>query len=209
MKIIAIGCEYAGVSTLLDGLLKWGRERNWNFHLDDHFAIPDRFHLEPAEQREMVGLSPALKERFQRMQIAYHFGVLKRYDHCLFSGYHIEEEIYGPRYYYPGMQSSPASSVEPDIPADAILVHLHARAEVIEARMTADPHEFQVIEGNDIPELLGLFADGYRKSTLHNRFEIDTSDMSGDELLSQALTSARPLLTVKDLLLLAHDKLDD
>ena len=209
MKIIAIGCEYSGVSTLLDGLLKWGRQRNWNFHLDNHFTIPDCSHLKPAEQREMVGLSPALKERFQRMQIAYHFGVLKRYDHCLFGGYHIEEEIYGPRYYYPGLQPPPAISIEPDIPDDAILVHLHARPDVIEARMTADPHEFQVIERKDISELLGLFADGYRKSTLRNRFEIDTSDMSGEELLRSVLTRARPLLTVKDLLMLAYDKADD
>ena len=42
MRIIAIGCEYSGVTTLLEGLMEWGHGRGIHHHLDDHFAIPDR-----------------------------------------------------------------------------------------------------------------------------------------------------------------------
>ena len=72
MRVIAVGCEYTGVTTLLEGLMTWGHERDINHHLDDHFTIPDRQHLAPEDMEEMVNLSPALKERFQRMQIAFH-----------------------------------------------------------------------------------------------------------------------------------------
>ena len=104
MRLIAIGCEYSGVSTLVDGLVDWGRERGLNFHLDDHFSIPGRYHLDPEAQQAMVDLLPILKERFQRMQVVYHIRLLHRYDHILLGGFHIEEEIYGPLYYYPGIQ---------------------------------------------------------------------------------------------------------
>ena len=208
MKIIAVGCEYSGVTTLLNGIDGWGRDRGWHFHGDDHFSIPDRVHLAPAEQREMAGLSPVLKERFQRMQLVYHYEVLAHWDHCLFGGYHIEEEIYGPRYYYPNLAGMSARFYERPLPPDVILVHLFARPEVIAARMEADPHDFEVIDKADIPELLEQFSQSYRQSFLFNRFEIDTSDLNGEELLARFLTLVRPRLDVRDLLLLTNEKLD-
>lgn len=49
VRIIAIGCEYSGVSTLIEGLDTWGRERGIHHHLDDHFTIPDAYHLNPGD----------------------------------------------------------------------------------------------------------------------------------------------------------------
>ena len=97
MRVIAAGCEYSGVSTLLNGLHKRGRDRGFNFHVDDHFAIPDQGHLGPADQRALVEMSPELKERYQRLQLGYHLRVLQLYEDCLFSGFHIEEIVYGER----------------------------------------------------------------------------------------------------------------
>ena len=58
MRVIAVGCEYAGVTSLLNGLGDWGSERGLHFHLDDHFSIPDRYHLSPEDQQVMSDLPP-------------------------------------------------------------------------------------------------------------------------------------------------------
>ena len=126
MRVVAVGCEYSGVSTLIDRIYAWGRERGINHHLDDHFTIPDASHLDEEEQRAMLDMLPAIKERFQRFQIVYHVRLLHRYEHILMGGFHIEEAVYGPRYYYPG-KNVHVREYEPDMPGDVILVHLHAR----------------------------------------------------------------------------------
>lgn len=41
MHLIVVGCEYSGVTTLIDSLMEWGDARGIQHHLDDHFAIPD------------------------------------------------------------------------------------------------------------------------------------------------------------------------
>ena len=45
MRVIVVGCEYSGVSTLIDGIYEWGQKCGVQHHLDDHFTIPDAFHL--------------------------------------------------------------------------------------------------------------------------------------------------------------------
>ena len=67
MRVIAVGCEYSGVSTLIEGLDDWGKERGFQHHLDDHFTIPDAFQLSDEEQQAMLNMLPAIKERFQRL----------------------------------------------------------------------------------------------------------------------------------------------
>ena len=39
------------------------------FHMDDHFTIPDAYHLEAEEVQGMVDMLPAIKERYQRFQV--------------------------------------------------------------------------------------------------------------------------------------------
>ena len=69
MRLIVVGCEYSGVTTLIDGLYAWGNDREIHYHLDDHFTIPDAYHLDAEEQKGMLGMLPAIKERFQRFQL--------------------------------------------------------------------------------------------------------------------------------------------
>ena len=80
----------------------------------------------------MANLSPALKERFQRMQLVYHIRLMHRFDHILLGGFHIEEAVYGPLYYYPGGVASEIRQYEEEMPKNAILVHLTTSAEVIQ-----------------------------------------------------------------------------
>ncbi len=53
MRLIVIGCEYAGKSTLIDGLAALGKDLGMRVHLDDHFSIPDEFFLKPDDQAAM------------------------------------------------------------------------------------------------------------------------------------------------------------
>lgn len=187
MRIIAIGCEYSGVTALLEGLMDWGHERDINHHLDDHFTIPDRQHLAPEDKETMVNLSPALKERFQRMQLVYHIRLMHRFDHILLGGFHIEEAIYGPLYYYPGGVASEIRQYEEEMPKNAILVHLTASAEVIQRRMETDPHKYSLIKTEDIPMLLNRFQEEFDASLIPNKIQIDTSDLTPEALLQTFL----------------------
>lgn len=202
MRIIAVGCEYTGVTTLLNELNKWGTEQHLQFHIDDHFTIPDAFHLSEDEQQAMLTMLPALKERFQRFQIVYHIRLINLYEQILLGGFHIEEEVYGPRYYYPGLQVSDTRRYESEMPADTVLVHLHARAEVIRKRMQNAPHPHTLIHAEDIPDLLVKFDQQYRQSWIQRKISIDTSDLTPDELLDVFLQRVRGHLDPRDSLLL-------
>ena len=187
MRVIVVGCEYTGVTTLIEGLMAWGHERDINHHLDDHFTIPDRQHLAPEDRETMVNLSPALKERFQRMQLVYHIRLMHRFDHILLGGFHIEEAVYGPLYYYPGGVASEIRQYEEEMPKNAILVHLTASPEVIQKRMETDPHEYSLIKKEDIPMLLDRFQEEFDASLIPNKLQIDTSDLAPEALLQTFL----------------------
>ena len=73
---------------------------------DDHFTIPGGGPgggLDEAEQAEMLTVSPGIKERFQRFQLVYHIRLMHEYEDILLGGFHIEEQVYGPKYYYPAL----------------------------------------------------------------------------------------------------------
>ena len=202
MRLIVIGCEYAGKTTLIDGLDAWGKARGIAYHLDDHFSIPDQFFLSPEEQGAMVALPPAIKERFQRFQIYYHAGnVLHEYEDVLLGGFHIEEAIYGPRYYYPG-RAWPAyhRRIETAMPPDTILLLLTARPEVLRRRMAAAPHEYPLVGPDEVEAIGAAFEAEYRASWLSRRLSIDTSDLSPAALLSAFLDRVVPQLGERDLL---------
>ena len=200
MRLLVVGCEYVGVSTLINELDVWGNERGIHHHLDDHFTIPDVFHLSLEEQTAMRTMLPAIKERFQRFQIAYHVRLLHRYDHILMGGMHIEEMIYGPRYYYPGIDID-VREYEPDLPDDTILVHLFARAEVVRERMRANPHPHQLVPSEDVPEILGQYAEEVQRSLILRKMALDTSDLTPRKLLAAFLERSIPHLSVRDMLI--------
>ena len=187
MRVIVVGCEYTGVTTLIEGIMDWGHERDINHHLDDHFTIPDRQHLAPEDRETMANLSPALKERFQRMQLVYHIRLMHRFDHILLGGFHIEEAIYGPLYYYPGGVASEIRQYEEEMPKNAILVHLTASAEVVQKRMETAPHEYSLIKKEDIPMLLDRFQEEFDASLIPNKIQIDTSALAPEALLQTFL----------------------
>lgn len=208
MRVIVIGCEYSGVTTLIDGLMRWGDEQGIHHHLDDHFTIPDSQHLEPADAALMLQLTPLLKERFQRFQIVYHVRLLHRFEHILLGGFHIEEEIYGPHYYYPGVPTIGVREYEVEMPPDTLLVHLTARPEVIRTRLHQTPHQHTLIQEADIPWLLDQFRQKYHESWIKAKIEIDTSDLTPAQLLQAFLDRSLPHLNTRDMLTRLAGKLN-
>ena len=204
MRLILIGCEYTGKTTLSDALMAWGREKGIHHHLDDHFSIPDCQMLKTVEdQQAMLGLPEVIKERYQRFQLAYHVNLINKYEHILLSGFHIEEVIYGPRYYYPsiGIVAEPPRRWETQMPSDTILVHLKAREDVVRSRMQSDPHTYQVVQPDDVVEVLSEFEREYRQSWIARKFELDTSDLGPENLLDVFLEASNPYLNERDLLI--------
>jgi thymidylate kinase len=202
MRLIVIGCEYTGKTTLIDALSAWGEARGIQYHLDDHFSIPDQFFLDEADQAAMLALPPAIKERFQRFQIYYHVAnVIQHHADCLLGGFHIEEAIYGPRYYYPG-RAFPTyhRRIEPEMPPDTILLLLTARPDVIRERMRSAPHRYPIVGAAEVEEISRQFEAEYRAAWIERKLTIDTSDLTPDGLLETFLRRVVPHLSERDLL---------
>ncbi|MBT5874397.1 MAG: hypothetical protein HOH43_13345 [Candidatus Latescibacteria bacterium] len=199
MRVVVVGCEYSGVTTLINGINEWGNSRGVHHHLDDHFTIPDAYHLSQDEQSAMLSMLPAIKERFQRFQLVYHVRLLHRFEHILLGGFHIEEMVYGPRYYYPGINIE-VREYEPEMPDDTILVHLTASAEKLQERMRSDPHPHQLVGEGDVPEILGRFEEEVRLSWISRKVKIDTTECTPGQLLDAFLSESQPLLNNRDML---------
>jgi hypothetical protein len=209
MNLIIIGCEYAGKSTLAQNLIAWGKERDFSFHLDDHFTIPDSS-LPKADRDVMLTLSPHFKERFQRFQAVYHVRIMNLYRDSLEVGFYFEDAIYGPLYYGYGPRDLAirhGRELEKMLPADTILILLTASPEAIAHRMAADPHEYPVIKAEDIPLLLEKFEEEFWASAIHAKIRIDTTRLTPDQVLEEFLRQARArYLASEDLLRIMMNK---
>ena len=53
MRLIVVGCENVGKTTLANNIHSWGQENGFPFHLDDHFTIPDTQNLNEDELRDL------------------------------------------------------------------------------------------------------------------------------------------------------------
>ena len=174
--------------------------------MDDHFTIPDAYHLSNEEQQAMLDMLPTIKERFQRFQIVYHVRLINNYKDILLGGFHLEEEVYGPLYYYPGLTVSDTRKYESEMPDDAILVHLHARPDVIAQRLDEAPHPHTIIKPDDVPMLLDRFAEEYRTSWIRQKVSIDTSDLAPQQLLDTFFKESNAHFNTRDALLLLDQK---
>jgi len=112
----------------------------------------------------------------------------------------IEEAIYGPRYYYPPQQVAYTREAEAEMPPDTILTLLTASPEVIVQRMEEEPHEYNVIKKEDVPMLRNQFSEEFGRSKLRRKFQIDTTNLTPEELLEEFLSSVVPHLNTEDLL---------
>ena len=200
MRLVVIGTEYAGKTTLIDALMEWGDSIGIHHHLDDHFSIPDRQFLSAEDQRAMLAMPPIIKERFQRFQIYYHVHVLQNHADCLLGGFYIEAAIYGPRYYYPQNPWPPYQrTIEAELPQDTILLLLTASPEAIRRRLREAPHADQIVPAEDVEAVSAEFEREWRQSVLREKLRIDTTDLTPTQLLAEFQRRIVPFLDTRDL----------
>ena len=214
MRSFFVGIEYAGKSTLIDLLTEYYHQLKLPTHDDDHFTIPDRT-LSPESRALMLDFPDDVKERLQRMQINYHFGVARDCTNPMISGWYIEEAIYSEIYgndpdspYYGDYRYAAQTTYEGEIFAmhlpDIVLIHVTASDEAIRERMKANPHEYEIIKEADIPVIKRRFEEEVEKSFLTRtgkRVVIDTTDKTPEESLDELLLVTDPLVTFGELAL--------
>ena len=211
MRLVITGIEYSGKSSLGEALCEWIRttmgQEETGTH--DHYW-PNISHqdLTDEEQKYLLGLSPRLKELVMRNTSDYHvqhsFYGPSEPDHIVI-GAHIEDAVMGPFYYGYGSSDdiqARSTIVNPILEAeilrngpDTVLVHLKASVDVIRQRMNDSPHPNSVLQGKDVPIILGRFEEEVAGSKLGQRIVIDTSGKTVEQTLNEFVQELEPYLT--------------
>ena len=228
MKIILIGCEYSGTTTLAKAVFKWGEEEmgtefglfhdRWKLpHTSGHTPEDEASRLTDDERDQVLALSPKVKEMVQRHSLYYHvqpwaFWEDRAHEQGFYHDYlavglHIEDTIYGRLYFDYGQEGRPGdrSVVGPNIERailewapDLVLVLVRAAPDVIRRRMRESPHEHGVLREKDVERVLALFKEAYARSLITNKFELDTSSATVGQTLAEFTEKMGPYLTETD-----------
>ena len=215
MRLILVGCEYAGKTTLANEIVEWTKRTmggGRSFH--DHFTIPNP-EMSMESRKQYMAATAQIKEMYQRFMMAHHLSpeFYRGPDHNLV-GFHIEEAVYAPLFYgYGGTESqAPGRSSEGqrsryarqvekeilDIAPDTVMVLLEASVEVIARRMKGSSHEHQVVKEEDIEHVTERFREEYEASLIHKSFVLDTTSAKVDETLAEFAEQIEPHLTQAD-----------
>jgi len=221
MRVVLIGCEYAGTTTLAEGIRSWSNQvmgkgkglvayhDHWKIpHTSGHPGLDDENLFTPEEQEQVLALSPKAKEMIQRHNITYHIapGALQNPDY-LAIGLHIENAIYAPMYfdYFVGDQAwaRPAlikhfEEIIVELAPTMPLVLVKASPETITRRMKESPHHNPVLQSPDIKQVLDEFEAGYENSAILNKFTIDTSQGTTEDTLARFIEQFEPYLNETD-----------
>ena len=219
MKILLVGIEYVGTTTIANLLAQWKTELTGEaFYMGlihDHSKLPhtsghpDDTTLE--EQQQILNLSPKLKEMYHRYGIYYH---LHHYVHDddLSIGLHIEESIYARHYYQYGLEGdrfdreSTFDQMEKRIKQitddPIILVHLTAEPEVIKSRMVqlkdSPEHSNSPLREEDIEAIMSDYQRLVDRSTIGPVIKLDTSTDTPEQTLGRLVPLLEPHFTASD-----------
>jgi len=224
MRLIIIGCEYAGKTTLVAEIFKW-LEENWGRDqfgeplLHDHFVLPfgEGSGPEAEEEAEQVlAMKPKLLEKYSRYMIDYHFNFYLDDHHTLINWYY-GDAVYAPLYYGYGGPDEYADrqamarghdSRVMRLAPDTVLVLVKASPEVIRQRMNENPHPRCILKDRDVELVLQRFEEEYNRSGIRRRFMLDTTNATVQETFQEFLRQMEPHFTEADrLALLTHERL--
>ena len=224
MKLILMGCEYAGKRTLGVEISKWWHKKNntefnpppsIDYH--DHFTVPwvvhaiGHEHHKEESEKKILDLNPGLLEHFQRYQTDYHMQdgfVAKDADHWNIDWYY-SDAVYAPLYYGFGRPGEYADRWEGvhhyeetvmDKMPDMVLVLVKATPEKIKERVIAgeslfpERHKGSLMKSEDIDYILERFQTLYDQSIIKNKFEIDTSSATVKDSISEFISNVEPIL---------------
>lgn len=214
MRVIIIGCEYSGTTTLAFRIREWihseiGGHVNLvhdHFkipytvtHQDEYSPIPPDFTLE--EQEQFLALSPRIKDNVMRHNVVYHTAALPGMADKVIVGLHIEDAIYGELYFGYGDRRGFMTGIERkilDAAPDAILCLVTASPEVIRKRMAENPHPNGVLKEADVEFVLQRFRDEFGRSQLAYKITLDTSDVTIEQSVVEFVHRVEPHLTGHD-----------
>lgn len=220
MKVILAGIEYVGSTTISRMLSDWKlKNMGEPFFLGlihDHSKLPhtsghpDDTTLE--EQKQILNLSPKLKEMYHRYGMYYHLHHYVQEDD-LSVGFHIEEAVYARRYYGYGLDGEQFDrnnvfvSIEnriKQITTDPIItVHMVASPDIIESRMYAlkdhPEHTNSPLQVEDIEDVMADYQYFISKSDIGPVVKVDTSIDSPEDTLEKVVTLLDPYFTKTDL----------
>lgn len=215
MRIILIGCEYSGTTTLAFRIWEWVHEEIGGCvnHVHDHFKIPftvthedDGYAPTPRdftveEQDQFLALSPRIKENIMRHNVVYHVSGLPGMEDKIIVGLHIEDAVYGELYFEYGPRRTFMDSIEQkilDTAPDTVLCLVTATPETIRRRMAARPHPGGPLKEADIERVLWRFQEEHDRSRLKHKISLDTSDTSVEESMAEFARKISPHLTNRD-----------
>ena len=211
MKLVLTGIEYSGTTTIGSSIGEWFENAtgaSYGFH--DHFKIPHTTHRDYTEdeQRQLLDLSPRLKEALQRHQIYYHVQPTFYLDGDIASiGLHIEDAVYGPMYWGYGGEGEPGdrAEVSRDVEEwilegapETVLVLLTASPGVIVRRMKEEPRKNSPLREEDIERVLGRFREEFDTSRIPHKIVLDTSTAPVEETVARFAEQIEPYLGEDD-----------
>ena len=209
MRLILIGCEYSGTSTLALAIRTWAQE-NLDINLGsihDHWKIPHTLGHYPdaptgEEKQQFLNLSKRLQEAYQRHNLYYHSPCEGMDDvHQLVVGYYIEDTIYARLYHKfggpgeAGDREVHSKKIEDRVvrfTPSTILILVKASLEVIAKRMDAHPHDHALVKKQDIQKVSDLFASAFQSSRIKNKFVLDTSAETVEQTVARFAEKVLP-----------------
>ena len=224
MQVILVGCEYAGTTTLSRAISEWlvklyGPEPwgppHYGWH--DHYEFPNVTHheLTDEEQKQVLALSPRLKEVYQRYNLAYHTPQAPSESSMMLAvGFHVADAVYGPLYFGYGAEGKYADrrklsfQIERKImdhAHDTTIVLVSASPDAIRTRMKEAPHRNGILKDKDVELVLSRFEEEYSKSILRHRFTLDTSDATPVESFKEFARKFEPHFSDDDRLRMLHN----
>jgi len=169
---------------------------------------PTRTGFDTEEQELYMALSPVQREAFQRYHIAYHIGEdFYSTRHHNITGMHVDEAVYAGLYYGYGGEGEYADrkAMAPNIEEtmlkkapNTVLILIKADPEIIRKRMRENPHQNGLVQDKDVEFVLQRFQEEYDRSSIKNRFEIDTSSATVKESLAVFVENIDDFLTAED-----------
>ena len=221
MNIITVGCEYTGTTTLMNRLQEWIVDAfGQTTIVHDHFKLPnvsghppidpDSIILTDAEKRQVLDMTPKVKELFTRYTLYYHTPSHRSESTVLGGlhiGHHIDELIYAPMYFgyggpgEPGDRRAEAQRVEQNLlkyTPEAVLVLVRASADAVRARMEAEPRPEGILRPGDVEHVLQRFDEEFARSAIRNKITLDTTHSTPDETFREFLQEMEPLWTEGD-----------
>ena len=228
MRLIVIGCEYAGKATLAVQLSLWMMETmglprvRWHAHFELWHAgrdivVPSPEHSSALDTRrieELMALSPELRERLQRQMIWRHLypDMYRETGDCLMVSFYYAEAVYAPLYYGYGEPGTAAdrrrrarawdAEVMLNAP-DTVLILVRASSNTIVQRMRHNPRQGCPLRVEDVTMVTDRFDEEYANSLILRRFALDTTDTSPAGTLDAFVSCVKPYLSQMDHLRIA------